>query len=522
MTMKKFLILSTVLVILAIVMIQCQPAETASRPNIIFIMTDDHTIQAMSTYGSVINQTPNMDRIAEAGMKFNNAFVTNSICAPSRAVILTGKFSHMNGVPNNSTRFDSTQVTFPKLLQASGYQTAMIGKWHLKSEPTGFDYWNVLPGQGFYYNPVFIEMGERSTREGYVTTLTTDYALNWLDKRDEAKPFYLMLHHKAPHRNWMPDTKYLNLYDDVDLPIPDNFFDDYEGRGDAAKDQVMEINDMYDRYDLKLMNVDSELGIDKAFDRRLNRLNPEQRAAFESAYKEKNEVYAKSNLQGEDLARWRYQRYVKDYLRCVASVDENIGRVLDYLKEQEIDENTIIIYTSDQGFYLGEHGWFDKRFMYEESYRTPLLVSYPKGIKAGTTTDAMTMNLDFAQTMLDFAGIEAPLDMQGASLKGILMNEGVEPTDWRQSTYYHYVEFPSEHAVKKHYGVRTKDFKLIHFYDDIDQWEMFDMKNDPKEMKSIYGDSAYADVQKELHQELKRLQRLYHDEPEVELDLENN
>ncbi len=510
-------------VVLLVFTFSCQDGDKEQeRPNIIFIMTDDHTTQAMSSYGSVINTTPNMDRIAANGMRFTNAFVTNSICAPSRAVILTGKYSHLNGVRDNSTRFDSSQVTVPKLLQANGYQTAMVGKWHLKSAPTGFDYWNVLPGQGFYYNPIFIEMGERSEREGYVTDLTTDYALDWIENRDEEKPFFLMLHHKAPHRNWMPGPDHLNMYDDVELPIPDNFFDDYENRGDAAKDQIMHIDDMYDRYDLKLMNVSSEKGVDKAFDRRLNRLTPEQRAAFEEAYREKNDAYLAANLEGEKLSKWRYQRYIKDYLRCVASVDDNIGRVLHYLEENNLVGNTIVIYTSDQGFYLGEHGWFDKRFMYEESFRTPLLVSYPKGIASGSTSEALTMNLDFGPTMLDMAGVEVPEEMQGTSLKNILTNNGAEPGDWRQSTYYHYVEFPSEHAVKKHYGVRTKNFKLIHFYDDINQWELYDMQNDPKEMKNIYDDPAFAEVREELHAELKRLQREFGDQPDRVIDLERD
>ncbi len=521
--MKKVLTLVLTLLLVSATF-QCQQAdEETKRPNIIFIMTDDHTAQAMSAYGSVINQTPNMDRIARNGMLFKNAFVTNSICAPSRAVILTGKFSHLNSVLDNRQRFDSSQVTVPKLMQAAGYQTAMVGKWHLKSEPTGFDYWNVLPGQGVYYNPAFIEMGERSVREGYVTDLTTDYALNWLGQRDEEKPFYLMLHHKAPHRNWMPGPNHLNMYDDVDIPIPDNFHDDYEGRGSAAKTQEMSISEiMFPVYDLKLLDDEPTNGSDRFILRRLEAMTPEQREAFVAAYKDENEAFHEANLTGKALAEWKYQRYIKDYLRCVASVDDNIGRVLDFLEANELDENTIVIYTSDQGFYLGEHGWFDKRFMYEESYRTPLLVSYPKGVKAGTTSEAMTMNLDFGPTMLDLAGIEVPDEMQGESLKGILTAGGTEPGDWRQSTYYHYFEYPGVHAVKRHYGVRTKRYKLIHFYNDIDEWELFDLEADPKEMKSVYGDPAYTEIQNDLHEELKRLQKQYKDEPETDIDLENN
>lgn len=489
-----------------------QPEEKAERPNIIFIMTDDHTTQAMSAYGSVINQTPNMDRIASSGIRFNNAFVTNSICAPSRAVILTGKFSHLNGVINNAQTFDGSQQTFPKLLQAAGYQTAMVGKWHLRSDPTGFDYWNILPGQGHYYNPDFIEMGERSQREGYVTTLTTDYALDWVDKRDKEKPFYLMLHHKAPHRNWMPDTKHLNMYDDVDLPMPDNFFDSFENRGTAAETQEMSIvEDMYDIYDLKLMYKTAEKNVDKAFERIVGRLNPEQRKAFDEAYEDENEAFRKANLTGEALGKWRYQRYIKDYLRCVASVDDNIGRVLDYLEANGLRENTIIVYTSDQGFYLGEHGWFDKRFMYEESYRTPFIVSYPKTIDEGTVSEALTMNIDVAPTLLEYAGVQVPDDLQGRSLKTVMNNQGKEPENWREATYYHYYEYPAEHAVKRHYGVRTKDFKLMHFYHDVNEWELYDLRNDPKEMRNVFDNAGYQDIKTELLEELREQQKLYGD-----------
>lgn len=486
--------------------------EETVRPNIIFIMTDDHTTQAMSAYGSVINQTPNMDRIASSGIRFDNAFVTNSICAPSRAVILTGKFSHLNGVINNAQTFDGSQQTFPKLLQGAGYQTAMVGKWHLRSDPTGFDYWNILPGQGHYYNPDFIEMGERSQREGYVTTLTTDYALDWVDKRDKEKPFYLMLHHKAPHRNWMPDTKHLNMYDDVDLPMPDNFFDSFENRGTAAETQEMSIvEDMYDIYDLKLMYKTAEKNVDKAFERIVGRLNPEQRKAFDEAYADENEAFRKANLTGEALGKWRYQRYIKDYLRCVASVDDNIGRVLDYLEANGLRDNTIIVYTSDQGFYLGEHGWFDKRFMYEESYRTPFIVSYPKTIDEGTVSEALTMNIDVAPTLLEYAGVEVPDDLQGRSLKTVMNNQGKEPEDWREATYYHYYEYPAEHAVKRHYGVRTKDFKLMHFYHDVNEWELYDLRSDPKEMKNVFDNAEYQDIKTELLEELREQQKLYGD-----------
>ncbi|MBO3699918.1 sulfatase [Roseivirga sp. E12] len=501
------------LLIMNLFMMSCaQSSETAERPNIIFIMTDDHTIQAMSAYGSIINKTPNMDRIANAGIRFSNAFVTNSICAPSRAVILTGKYSHLNGVLDNAQRFDGSQQTFPKLLQGAGYQTAMVGKWHLKSDPTGFDYWNVLPGQGLYYNPDFIEMGERKNHEGYVTDLTTDFALDWLDRREQEKPFYLMLHHKAPHRNWMPGPDHLDLYNDQEIPIPDNFFDNYENRGTAAKTQEMSISEiMFPVYDLKILDATPTNGNDEFMLKRLERMTPEQRENFINAYKDENAAFHKANLQGDELAKWKYQRYIKDYLRCVASVDDNIGRVLDYLEKEGLTENTLIVYTSDQGFYLGEHGWFDKRFMYEESYKTPMVVSYPKSIKKGLTTEAMTMNLDIAPTLLEYAGVDVPEDMQGASLKSIMNNNGKEPSDWRQSTYYHYFEYPGVHAVKRHYGVRTKQYKLIHFYNDIDEWELYDLEKDPKEMKNLIEDETYASVKSTLMKELRELQKQYGD-----------
>jgi arylsulfatase A-like enzyme len=450
----------------------CQTEDKMAPPNIIFIMTDDHSAQALSAYGSRINETPNLDRIAQNGIRFDRAYCTNSICAPSRAVILTGKYSHKNGVLNNSQTFDGTQQTLPKLMKEGGYETAMIGKWHLKSHPTGFDYWNVLPGQGDYYNPKFIEMGEYKTHEGYVTDLTTDFALDWLTDRTGEKPFFLMLQHKAPHRNWMPSPKHLTLYDDRDIPEPETLFDDYETRTVASKDQEMSISDhLHLSYDLKVKNAPPR-GADWMnhwLDNKLESMTDKQRTDFLDAYEPKNEVFLEANLEGKELVRWKYQRYIKDYLRCIASVDENIGRVLDYLEGEGLSENTLVIYTSDQGFYLGEHGWFDKRFMYEESYRMPLMVQYPKKIKAGASTDALVMNVDFAATMLDFAGLSTPEDMQGESFRSIA-ETAQESENWREATYYHYFEFPGVHAVKRHYGVRTKRYKLMHFYHDIDAW----------------------------------------------------
>ena len=466
-----------------------------NRPNIIFIMTDDHASHAMSCYGSKINKTPNLDRIAQGGIRFDNAFCTNSICAPCRAVILTGKYSHLNSVRDNRQKFDGSQQTFPKLLQQAGYETAMIGKWHLKTDPTGFDYWNVLPGQGAYYNPAMIEMGQRKKYTGYVTDIITDHALTWLKHRTGDKPFCLMYQHKAPHRRWEPGPNHLTMYDDVTIPEPDTLFDDYQGRGRAAREQDMSIAKTMTPNDLKFTPVRNH--------------TPEQKAKWEAAYGPKNEAFEKANLQGKDLVRWKYQRYMKDYLRCVAAVDDNVGRLLDYLDEAGLAEDTVVVYTSDQGFYLGDHGWFDKRFMYEESLRMPLLVRYPREVQPGKVSDEIALNLDFAETFLDYAGVAVPSDMQGRSLRPVL--SGQTPADWRESMYYHYYEYPAVHSVKRHYGVRTKRYKLIHFYNDIDEWELYDLKKDPQELRSVYSDPQYADVVEELTAELKRLRAQYKD-----------
>jgi len=466
------------------------------RPNIIFIMTDDHASHAMSCYGSKINKTPNLDRIANEGMRFNNSFCTNSICAPCRAVILTGKYSHINGVIDNRKKFDGSQQTFPKLLQKTGYKTAMIGKWHLKTDPTGFDYWNILPGQGAYYNPAMKEMGQKRKYTGYTTNIITDHALKWLKSLKPDEPFCLMYHHKAPHRRWEPGPKHLTMYDDVTIPEPENLFDDYSNRGRAAKEQDMSIEKTMTPNDLKLTPAPKNL-------------TPEQKILWDSAYGPKNEAFKKANLHGKDLIRWKYQRYIKDYLRCVASVDDNVGRVLDYLDESGLTGNTVVFYTSDQGFYLGDHGWFDKRFMYEESLRMPLLVRYPKEIKAGSVSDDIVLNLDFGATFLDYAGVPIPIDMQGESFRKVL--QGNTPGDWRKSMYYHYYEYPAVHSVKRHYGVRTERYKLIHFYHDIDEWELYDLKKDPKEMKNVFGDPEYDQTIKDLKVELKRLRKQYKD-----------
>ncbi len=485
------------------------------RPNILFIMSDDHAFQAISAYGSNLIQTPNIDRIAAEGARFNNSFVTNSICAPSRAVLLTGKYSHVNGLIDNRVEFDGSQQTFPKLLQKAGYETAIIGKWHLKSDPTGFDYWNVLPGQGQYYNPDMIEMGERKRIEGHSTDIITDVCLDWLKNRSSKKPFCTMLHFKAPHRNWMPKLKHLKKYEDEDLPIPETFFDDYNTRSAAAKEQEMEIaEDTFPNFDLKLTyedepETDAEKRDAAFWKTAYSRMTEEQKKEWNEIYEPRNDAFRQKNLTGKELAKWKYQRYIKDYLRTIAGVDENVGRVLDYLDKSGLAENTVVVYTSDQGFYLGEHGWFDKRFMYEESLRMPLLVRYPKEIMPHLNDTDMVLNLDFAPTILDFAGVNIPKDMQGRSMRRVLQHN--TPEDWRESIYYHYYEYPAWHMVKRHYGIRNKRYKLIHFYYDIDAWELYDLKNDPHELNNVYDHPDYQDVVKKLQVQLDQLQKHYGD-----------
>ncbi len=444
---------------------------SAARPNILFIMSDDHASHAIGAYGSRINKTPQLDRLAKEGMRFTNCFCTNSICGPSRAVILTGKYSHLNGYIRNETLFDGSQPNVAKLLRKAGYQTAIVGKWHLGSDPTGFDYWNILPGQGVYYDPVLIEMGQHKKHAGYVTDIITDFVLEFLQKRrDKSKPFFLMYHHKAPHRSWQPGLKHKTLYDDVEIPEPATFNDDWSNRASAAKTQEMTIERHLTPTDLK---------------------EPPP-----------------AGLAGEALKKWKYQRYIKDYLRCIASVDENVGRVLDYLDQSGLAANTIVVYTSDQGFFLGDHGWFDKRFMYEESLRMPLLIRWPGHVKPGSTSDKIVLNLDFAETFLDCAGQKTPDDMQGRSFRAIL--EGNSPADWRTSMYYRYYEFPAVHSVQKHYGVRTDRYKLI-FYNELNEWELFDLQKDPDELKSVYADPQYARMVEELKGEIQRLKEQYKD-----------
>ncbi len=482
------------------------------RPNIIYIMSDDHAATAISAYGKSINRTPNIDRIADEGMIFTQSFCTNALCGPSRAVLLTGKYNHINGQIDNVVTFDGSQETFPKILQKNNYQTAMIGKWHLKSNPTGFDYWSILHGQGSYYNPDFIEMGNNKRYKGYVTDIITEKSIDWIENRDTTKPFCLLMHHKAPHGNWMPALNHINDFDSTEIPVPFNYFDDFKNRGTAAKSARMSIwKDLFLGHDLKLTKGINSSEIINDIDLwAFERMDSTQKKAWYKAYLKKNNEFYEKNPQDRKLALWKFRRFIQDYLGTIQSVDESVGQLLDYLDKKGLAENTIVIYTSDQGFYLGEHGWYDKRFMYEESLKIPLLVRYPKEIPKAQSSDAMVLNLDFAPTILDFAGIEIPKSMQGESFREILKSK--KSKSWRKEMYYHYYEYPrSEHNVKRHYGIRTKDFKLIHFYYDIDEWELYDLKNDPNEMNNIYDNPEYSDKIKELKLKLKELRKKYRD-----------
>lgn len=528
------------ILILGVLCYSCKTSQkqdagvSKKRPNIIFIMTDDHAAQAISAYGHPISQlapTPNIDRIASEGTIFENNFCTNAICGPSRAVILTGKHSHINGFRMNGNVFDGSQQTFPKLLQKACYKTAIVGKWHLHGYPEGFDFWNILNDQGNYYNPQFITMKDTvhidkthientahwtvklpdtTVVNGYATDLITDYAINYIDSvKDSDQPFMLMVHHKAPHRNWMPALRHLNLYDSVQFPLPDTYFPTHEG-STASKDQQQTIyKDMYEGHDLKMTVAkgSNELA-HNPWTTDFERMTPEQRAIWDKAYQPKNDAMHEANLTGKELAIWKGQRYLQDYLATIASVDEGVGKILDYLDAHNLSENTLIVYTSDQGFYLGEKGWFDKRFMYEESLKMPLVMKYPSVIKKGTVIKDLTQNLDFAETFLDFAQVEIPEDMQGKSLKPLLLNAS-ENDDFREAIYYHYYDYPAFHMVKKMYGIRTKRYKLIHVYDDIDEWELYDLQTDPQELNNRINDEAYNAIEAELRVQLKILQESY-------------
>ncbi|MDG1837650.1 MAG: sulfatase-like hydrolase/transferase [Phycisphaerales bacterium] len=497
------------------IVIPATAPQTRSQPNIIFIYSDDHAAAAVSAHGSTINKTRNIDRIATEGAIFENAFCTNGICAPARAVVLTGLNSHHNGIIDNATRLDPTVPTFPSMLQNAGYQTAMIGKWHLRSDPVGFDHWEVLPGQGHYYAPDFRSTAGTRRINGYVTDITTDLALEWLEEdRDQQKPFMLMLQHKAPHRNWMPGPDHLNTLDDANIPAPATLLDDWNGRL-AAEQQEMTIADhTFDFYDLK---IDAEYGKveaggpDKWMHDVLGRLSAEQRVAWSAAYEPRNADYAAAidriaAMDDPDEAtaartHLRYQRYIKDYLRCIASVDDNVGRVLDWLDDEGLTDNTIVIYTSDQGFFLGEHGWYDKRFMYEPSLRVPMVMRWPGVIEPGTRIDQLVQNLDLAPTFLEICGAHSPADakpMEGASMVPLLT---VDNPVWRDAIFYEYYE-PMPHAVAAHIGIRTDRWKLIYF-PDLDHWELFDLQADPNEMHNLAEISAHAETLATMQQRLE-------------------
>lgn len=469
-------------------------AAPKGPPNILFLFSDDLTTQAISTYGDErkLLETPGMDRIAKEGIRFDRCLVTNSICGPMRAVIQTGKYSHLNGFYNNSnSRFDGSQQTFPKLLQKGGYATAVIGKWHLMSDPQGFDYWNILPAQGIYYNPPMIENGKQVKHNGYVTDIITEQGLNWLKNRDKNKPFMLMLQHKAPHREWAPALRHLNHDKGRVYPLPPTLYDDFAGRSKALKDHDMGLDRTITDRDMKLI---PPAGI-----------NDEQLKIWNAYYDPINQKYREANLSGKELIEWRYQRYMHDYLGTVKSVDESIATVLEYLDKEGLAENTLVICSSDQGFFLGEHGWFDKRWILEESLRTPFIVRWPGVTKPGTTNSSIVSLLDVAQTFLDVAGQPQPSDMQGRSL--VPLFKGETPADWRKSFYYHYYEFPVPHRVRPHYGVITDRYKLVHYYaPDVDDWDLLDRQKDPHETQNFYNDPAYAGTVTELKAELKRLQ----------------
>jgi len=501
--------------------------ETPVRPNILFIMADDHAYQAISAYSNKLIQTPNIDRIAKEGILFTNACVTNSICAPSRATILTGKHTHINGKIDNKMPFDTTQVTFPQLFQKAGYETAMYGKLHFGNNPKGVDDFMILPDQGNYINPTFNTKLNDTTVTGYVTDIITDFAINWLDKkRDKKKPFMMMYLHKAPHRPWWPSAKKFKEFTQKTFPEPETLFDDYSNRGTAAKTAEMNLfSHMQYQHDSKirpetLKEMGTVLpvvgGSDNGFYGPYNRANAEQKALYDPILDSINEDFKTNwpHMTDKEKMSWKYQRYMQDYLGTISSVDENVGRVLDYLDESGLAENTVVIYTSDQGFYLGEHGWFDKRFIYDESFKTPLLIRWPNHIKPGTTNDEMVQNLDFAQTFLEIAGITAPKDMQGESLIPLLNGNTYQWT--RDAVYYHYYEYPGVHMVKRHYGIVTKEYKLIHFYYDVDEWELYDRKKDPQEMNNVYHDSEYADIVKDLNLKLDELRIKYKDSKELD------
>lgn len=474
----------------------------SQRPNIVMIVSDDHAYQAISAYGSTLMNTPNIDRIATEGAIFQNAYVTNSICGPSRAVLLTGKYSHKNGFRDNlNPNFNGAQDIFSKRLQQAGYQTAWIGKWHLGSTPTGFDFFQIVPGQGSYFNPDFIQMdGSRKRIEGYLTNIVSDLSEQWLQTRDTSKPFCLVIGHKATHRTWMPDTVDLGRFDTVNFPLPDNFHDQYLNRPAAAMQDMTIDKTMLMEYDLKMFT-------DSTRDGNFTRMNARQRKAYADYYYPIREELNRNQLSGKALVEWKYQRYLRDYLATAASMDRNIGRILDYLDQHDLAQNTVVIYLSDQGFYLGEHGWFDKRFMYEESFRTPMVMRYPGKISPGTVISQPVLNLDIAPTILQIAGANIPDSVQGKSMLPLFNDK---KTNWRDAVYYHYYEY-GEHAVAPHFGVKKGKYKLIRFYKTNENWELYDLEKDPGEVTNLYGRKEFARITRDLKAELKKQVQFYED-----------
>jgi len=489
---RRIAVVKTVLTWAAVVAGALAVAGAESRPNILFIMSDDHAAHAIGAYGSRLNRTPNLDRLASGGVRFANCFCVNSICSPSRATILTGKYSHLNGVPTFN-RFDGSQPTVAKYLQAAGYHTGMIGKWHLGSDPTGFDEWTILPGQGVYYDPAFLTPDGRRVIKGYVTDIITDLALDFLKRRPKDQPFFLMCHHKAPHRPWDPDDRHRAMFAGQAIPEPPTLHDDYATRTDAIRECQQKVFYDLTRRDLKLAPPADLKG--QARDQWLG-VKPTQ-VQIEADGKQQS-------LTGDRLKAWKYQRYLQDYLACVQSIDDNVGRLLDWLDQNGLGANTVVIYTSDQGFFLGDHGLYDKRFMYEASVRMPLLVRWPGVAKAGLVQEAMAINPDFAPTFLELAGLKTPDDMQGRSLAPLF--KGQHPADWRTSFYYRYYHDPGDHNTRAHYGVRTMTHKLIYFWKK-DQWEMYDLVKDPDELHNIYSDPAQQELAAKLKQELYRLKK---------------
>lgn len=530
---------------------QQKAAAATQRPNIVYIMCDDHAFQCISAYGSPISKlapTPNIDRIAERGMRFDRAFVENSLSTPSRACLMTGLYSNQNGQRQLGEGIDTTRTFFTEQLQQAGYQTAVVGKWHMGCDPKGFDYYHIYNDQGQYYNPQYRGTdtdGKYIVEEGYSTDLTTDHALSFIEHRDTNKPFCLLLHHKAPHRNWLANTKYFGMYDNVTFPMPETFYDDYETRGSAVRTQKMSVTkDMRWEQDFKVPEMLDTANADSwdsylSLMNEVNRMNPEQRIVWGKYYFPRNRRLLEARLTGKELDEWKYQNYIRDYMSVIKSVDESVGRVLDYLDSHGLTDNTIIVYTSDQGFYMGEHGWFDKRFMYEESLRTPLLIAYPGHIQPGTVCNKLVQNIDYAPTFLDLAGISKPKELPGRSLTP-LFKAGDKVKGWRSSIYYHYYDYPTYHMVRKHDGVRTDRYKLIHFYGEggldavkenkyqrqpgtrehgcmtyltflgyfepkdsaVNYNELYDLQADPHELNNLYGKPGYEKITKQLQKQL--------------------